>query len=121
MNVRMNSQLTQLVEQVLSNFDFDRVKKVMDFLKWEWASQDGEFKIPNTYELIKFAKKELWNILERSYKTKENLQTTCGGFRVEIEWYNNECYLSLSFILTEWSEWSEKLNENEVQEEIRVS
>lgn len=117
MNAQTNSQLTQLVEQVMSNFDFDRVKKVMDFLKWEWASQDGEFKIPSTYELIEFAKRELWNVLERSYETKIDMQTMCGGFKVKVEWYDDECYLTLSFVLTQWSE-NEKVKENEVQEEI---
>lgn len=93
----------------MSNFDFDKVKKVMDFTGWTWAMKDG-FKTPNLYEIIHFAERELWNVLEKSYPDKQDLRTVCGGFRTEIEWYDDECYLSLSFVLTNWSEWSEKLN-----------
>lgn len=107
----------QLVEQVLSNFKFDVVKKTMDFLEWKWVFRDGESKVPSIYEIIKFAEKEIWYILEKSYQHKEDMYISCGGFVINVKWYKDKCCIKLSFVLTGWSEWSEKLNENEVQKE----
>lgn len=91
----------------MKNFDFTKVKKVMDFLNWEWII-NGERKVPSIYEIIKFAEKEIWHAINKTFESKERLTTRCGGFRVDIEWVHDECGINIAFELTHWFERTER-------------
>lgn len=43
-------KMNQEIEQILDNFDFEKVYKVMKTLRWEW-NFCGEYHIPNSEEL----------------------------------------------------------------------
>ncbi|MBF9016688.1 MULTISPECIES: hypothetical protein [unclassified Oceanispirochaeta] len=82
------------VAEVISTFDFMRVKQVMDYLNWNWAGFDGT---PDEEALIKKAT----DLLEQ---VGNNPGEVCGsgGFRASCKQNGT---LSLKFILTEsWSD-----------------
>jgi hypothetical protein len=84
----------EVIEKVLDEFDFYRVKKVMDAIDWQWW--DAAEGVPSIAELRRKAR-ELLNYSFENYPTR--LKT--GGFCVE----NKDEVLSLSFELVEWEEY----------------
>ncbi len=94
---------TDDVDNILDCFDFEKVKKVMDYLNWEWAGCDG---VPEIYELRKRAR-ELLRIVVVGVQKKESegqYFTATGGFYAQANVYPNDpkIYLRLSFNLTDW-------------------
>lgn len=68
-------------EEVLSSFDFEKVKRVMHLLQWEWY--DGEqLQEPSLYTIITRASE----MLDEAYEKYDGdyFFTECGGFRVLI-------------------------------------
>ncbi len=80
------------IDEIMDYFDFDRVKKVMDFLKWEWG-YPGE--VPEVAQIRQLARK-LLNEAANSHISRYSTGT--GGFNV----YKEDCYLSLVFELAQW-------------------
>lgn len=65
-----------MIEDVLEDFDFDKVRKVMEFLDWGWAGAEKEVKVPSLYRLVKHADILLHEV------TKEDInEVSAGGFR----------------------------------------
>ena len=94
------------INEILDFFDFERVKKVMDHLNWEWAGSDG---VPEIYELRQHARKLMNTAVTECIKSKqEDYFTECGGFRVECNKYNDDpkIYIRLSFNVTSWENWN---------------
>lgn len=89
------------IDQILDCFDFEKVKKVMDFLNWEWFSSNG---VPEIYELRKHARRLMNIAVAECIKTNQKYFTECGGFRVECDKYEDDpkVYIRLSFVLTSW-------------------
>lgn len=78
--------------QIEANFDFERVQKVMEFLKWQWIIEDYGRVIPTIDRLKMTAKHylyECWNE-EKSFST--------GGFYYRYKDGN----LSIEFVLESW-------------------
>lgn len=89
------------VEDLMDEFDFDKVKKVMDFLEWKyWNSPDKEVTIG---ELRRMAR----GLLETAFKAPPSpeYQSATGGFEVTRYMYPADLnvYLTLKFVVTEWS------------------
>jgi hypothetical protein len=82
----------KIIEEILDNFDFQKVKKVMDALDWVWVSCDG---VPDIYDL----RKESRRLLKEVIKTK-SYQIGTGGF--VASYYYGE--LSLEFVVCKWYE-----------------
>jgi hypothetical protein len=97
---------TNDINEILDNFDFEKVKRVMDFLNWEWAGSNG---VPEIYELRQHARKLMNTAVTECLKSKGTDYTTeCGGFRVECNKYEGDpkIYLRLSFNLESWENWN---------------
>jgi hypothetical protein len=75
-----------MIKDIMENFAFDKVHKVMEYLNWEWCGYDG---VPSTYSLIKKAEA----LLNEAYA--KNTTIAYGGFMASME---NDS-LSLSFVL----------------------
>jgi len=89
------------IEDLLDEFDFEKVKKVMDCLKWTYHnSPDSEVTIG---ELRRMAR----HLLEGAYNSDPSPEyyTSSGGFDVTRYMYPGDCqkYLTLKFVVTEWS------------------
>jgi len=94
----MNTKIT--IEEVLENFDFYKVRKVMKFIKMKWPDGEGELKVPSIQELEEQARNLLESSIEQVFKDKENVgYASSGGFQAICDW-NSDC-LSLSFNLDE--------------------
>lgn len=97
------------IENIIENFDFDKVHKVMTFLNWGWATVE-EGGIPSIGKLIIHSQKYLSDVFDMCTRTKKDYYTGTGGFFVEAQ-YNNEencCdYLKLRFELDSWDSYDE--------------
>lgn len=97
----------EIIEDILEQFDFKTVHKVMKDLDWEWYNSDG---VPTIKELKEAAKEKLY----RAYFTcreqnKEEYFVASGGLkatctRYETDFGNFAYNLSLEFVLKEWSD-----------------
>ena len=87
------------IEDLLDEFDFDKVKKVMDYL--EWTYYDSPDKQVSIGELRRMARR-LLVIVYNSDTSPENY-TACGGFHVERRMYpgDTEKYLNLKFVIVD--------------------
>jgi len=83
--------------EVLDNFDFDKVLKVMEFLDWKWQG-----KIPEKVELIQTARKLLIETMEMLFdKSEEITAISTGGFQAEAWLEDGKPVCSLKFIIEE--------------------
>jgi hypothetical protein len=97
-NEEMNIDNT--IEDIIDEFDFEKVKKVMDFLDWKWhAAEDG---VPRIAELRKSARSLLkqcaFKVLLSSEIDAESSIAT-GGFRANAYKCDDKVFLKLTFEL----------------------
>ena len=101
----------QEIESVIDEFDFETVKKVMDFLDWQWFDADdgvprmGELRKKARYLLTEAASKV---IISKEIVAESNIAT--GGFRASAYRYDDDVnegkiYLKLVFELSGWDNY----------------
>jgi hypothetical protein len=84
------------IQDIMDEFDFDKVHRVMEMLEWKWASavESGD-DIPTKPELRRFAR----NFLKECAERKESAST--GGFSVDyregVEYETKWVNLNLTF------------------------
>ena len=66
------------INEVLEEFDFDKVQKVMNFLKWKWADNNDTMSIPSHYRIIEEAKRLLY------YCKKEKKDGTMSNINLYV-------------------------------------
>lgn len=89
------------VEDLMDEFDFDKVKKVMDFLEWKYHdSVDKEVSIGELRRMARY-------LLEIAYFAKPSPEYTTGSGGFEVTRYmhpgDTTQYLTLSFVVANWS------------------
>ena len=87
----------ELIDEILDQFDFQKVKEVMDALNWTWAI-GTESHVPDIPELRKQAREMLWDVI----RSKGRMIKTGGGFVAEKE---DDDTLELRFEVTAWNTW----------------
>ena len=98
------TQCTPAVEEVIENFDFEKVHGVMKMLNWKWDGDNpGELPTIPTVEKMKEVVKDLFRSMEeqiaKSGTWPDCTSTgTAGGFRAMID---GDVY-TLEFILEEY-------------------
>lgn len=95
-NLRKDIQ-ERMIMDVLNEFDFRKVHDVMCATNWKWACNDGEFRIPNLYDLIKNAEFLLRTIIQK-YGTGKFTYLCSGGLKASLD---EDDYLRLEFIVEE--------------------
>lgn len=80
------------VDEIVDNFDFERVHEVMESLNWGWAQSEG--RVPEIAEMKTFVR----NLFLDLYKYESN-QVSCGGFVAEKD---EDDELELSFVVANW-------------------
>ena len=98
----------ELIDEILDQFDFQKVKEVMDALNWRWA-MGTEALVPDIPELRKKARELLWDVI-RSKDRNRMIKT--GGLVVEKQepiYRGNRIFkdgtLELRFEVTSWNTW----------------
>ena len=86
----------ELIDEILDQFDFQKVKEVMDALNWTWAL-GTKAHVPDIPELRKKARKLLWDLVRSN-----SVMIKAGGFVVEKDY---EGTLELRFEITAWNTW----------------
>lgn len=85
------------IENILDNFNFEEMHKVMTFLNWTWYND----KVPTIDELKEKAK-ALLNRLHELLKKENKVSVCSGGFRVIGERVGETISLELLFECTSW-------------------
>lgn len=87
------------VENLLDEFDFDKVKKVMAFLNWTYFDTTGmEVSVGELRRMARYLLENAYN-----YEDQDNYMTASGGFYAERSMYPGDTkkYLSLKFVVAE--------------------
>lgn len=82
--------LEQQIDEIMDNFDFERVHKTMVALHWPWGTP-GE--VPEPYQIRKKAREMLREIVSSRFAASET-----GGFRATLD----GDVLGLAFIVESW-------------------
>ena len=98
-------QCTPAVEEVIENFDFEKVHEVMKMLNWKWDGDNpGELPTIPTVEKMKEVVKDLFRSIEDQIAKGNTWFHDCtstgtaGGFRATID---GDVY-TLEFVLEEY-------------------
>ena len=103
------------VNDIMKNFDFVKVQKVMEHMKWGWAVggsfDSGLLKVPTIEEL----KSEAYRLLKDCYlEPTSRWMISTGGLRVN----KDDGYLQLEFVLEDWDCYDYTAEEMDQMEEI---
>ena len=90
----------ELVDKILDEFDFEKVKKAMDAL--EWVYHDSPDKTVSVGELRRMARRLLDEVYDKPPSPEYTIG--CGGFEAFrfMSVGDPTKYLSLKFVVTEW-------------------
>jgi hypothetical protein len=93
----------ETIENILDEFDFNRVHKAMAALEWHWATADDG--IPSLGELRRQARSLLEDVYNEN--TSPFFMAGCGGFEATrtMEAGDLNKYLALKFIVAEWNNY----------------
>lgn len=98
---RLTDDCDAKIKSILNNFDFHRVKKVMEVLNWEWAS--SKHGVPDMDEIRKLATR----LLIDACIEEQNIST--GGFKAVYEDIGDgDPYVGLEFIVEECEGFAEE-------------
>lgn len=97
------SQFEEILDDVMDQFDFDKVHRVMEYLDWRWVTADGRStEVPSIPRLKRTARK----LLREAFA--KNITIGSGGLEASYvppdpEWGGEDPYglLELKFVL-EW-------------------
>lgn len=98
-----NEEKERRIEEVLDNFDFQKVLKVMRLLNWKWATKNGDLKVPSLYQIMSTANM-LLNDVVHYIGTNGHKEASCGGLKASV---NAKGDLSLSFEITCYTFYNE--------------
>lgn len=92
----------ELVDKILDEFDFEKVKKTMDALGWVYHDSPDE--TVSVGELRRMARRLLDEVYDKPPSPEYTIG--CGGFEAFrfMSVGDPTKYLSLKFVVTEWSE-----------------
>ena len=104
----MARRKSDMVNEVLAQFDFERVKEVMDALDWCWAENE---RTPTMRELKEEAEHHLYSAIEQATNPNNTehhevgWMSASGGFEA-MAWKNEDGTLArvrLEFVVADWS------------------
>lgn len=86
----MTEREQEMIDEIMDNFDFDKVQRVMECINWKWVGHG----VPDAYTL----RQEARQLLKESVKRNQSIST--GGFLVK----KSKGMISLSFLVEDWHE-----------------
>lgn len=104
----MKSKKKKQINDIIENFNFEKVEKIMTLLAWAW--QKSPSGIPSIKELKTRSKQMLKDVYERAEANSDSLMccgtwvSRAGGFRAQATTCGDgNIVLSLSFEVAEWN------------------
>ena len=105
----MKKRFQKEIDEVLKEFNYEKVHKTMQVLDWKWyhPGEDGT-KVPSIDEIKYRAKTLLQEAAESAVLTKGEYVIGTGGFRAEAKYYPKEgikksfLWVRLAFVLEDW-------------------
>ena len=103
--------LDKMIDEIMEEFDFDKVLTTMEALDWKWASVSGGRLSPNMFELKSTAERLLRDAADARlgrYRGEHwEMPIICGtgGFEAKAwcdEYVNKITGLELAFIVSHW-------------------
>ena len=94
----MTPKQQDALDNIMDNFDFDQVHKVMVFLNWKWANMNGGLNVPEKYEL----RSEARRLLKMAIEEKTTVST--GGFIAEYTEKEESRWMDLKLVISDWDE-----------------
>lgn len=88
--------IERMIIECLKDFDFEKVHRVMAYLGWRWAQDDGEMKVPSVAQIVIEAMRQLREVA-RYYGDGKLHSLSSGGLKATM-WGE---YLTLEFVLDE--------------------
>ena len=97
---------SEMIEDMMDNFDFSRVAKCMKALNWKWHDVEGAVDVPEEHSIRKEARKLMNGVKDVCHHS--TFITGTGGFYVQC-WYAPESpnknkleAMELTFVVAEW-------------------
>ena len=101
-------EATILLEQCIENFDFLKVRFVMEFLDWKWAFIDAVPHISEMKDWIRQLSSSALKQMKENPKQKKSVYGS-GGFEVVVTRTYEGCEpdnIEIKFILESWDQQS---------------
>lgn len=86
MDTTLESKLRTNFEKAVCNFDFPKVRSVMEQLDWKWSVRKKGYVIPDTVDMVTNVT-SLFNDAMENLEGTEKQTVFNGGFEVEINTY----------------------------------
>ena len=97
----MKKSREQLIDEIVENFNWDKVYRTMDALGWTWVDSEGE--TPSIVKLITTATKLLRDAFDGAVREQETYLSGTGGFEAVCYVDNDGMYrLELRFVVASW-------------------
>lgn len=95
--------IRKTIDEVLDNFDFERVEKTMQTLNWTWGA-GATAEVPDIARLRTQARSLLQDCIEHRPKDREDYwEASTGGFTAKSVTYDDEDFrISLVFELASY-------------------
>jgi len=92
------------IDDIMDNFDFDKVHETMTLLGWRWWIRETDsIDIPDIPRLRTRARGLMKEAMASSLSS---YRIAIGGFQVDKTTEEGKTYLSLSFVLTSWDNYA---------------
>jgi hypothetical protein len=100
----------KIIDKIVAEFNWGRVHKVMELINWEWYTVDGKPEVPQIGKLMIQGRKLLKQVCEEEFYVAGT-----GGLKatryVEPDGTHTTA-LKLEFILAEWEEDEEEVEDD---------
>ena len=110
MLVKDELYLLKEINNIIDNFDFEKVHRVMKFLDWRTRNDEDKIEVPNVSQLIKEARIRLIDAAELAVDNGEAMFSRSGPFMARA-YYNktvrdeNPFKLELLFVVEDSFSW----------------
>ncbi len=84
----------KLIDEVMDEFNFDRVHRTMMFLDWKWGMPGT---VPSIGDLRRAARARMQECIEKNWHSIES-----GGLRAEYDPETKD-WIRLNFVLADWT------------------
>jgi hypothetical protein len=101
----------EYIDDIMDNFNFARVEKVMYALDWRWANV-GSLLVPHESELRVEARKQLGKVYDYAVGQGRRYEMSTGGFTYLFD--PQESYMSLKFYVEQRDSYEESYDDKGV-------